>query len=239
MMARAFLFSILCALCWSAFGQSVQDVVNARDRIENDKKMDDVRKPVELLNFLELKKDMRIADLGAGGGYSSELMARFIGKKGVVFAQNPENWTQFTKKALTERQKSFPEIVQVYRPFEEPMAPKVTDLDLATMIFIYHDTVHLGTDRAKMNKAVFNMLKPGAYYVILDHRAKKGAGATETKTMHRIEESVIREEVLAAGFEFVESADFLAYPEDPKDFKAFGRPQPRTDRFVLKFRKPL
>lgn len=118
------------------------------------------------------------------------------------------------------------------------MDPKIKPLDGAAMVLIYHDTVHLGVDRTKMNRAVFEMLKPGGFYIIVDHSARKGDGAKETKTLHRIEESVVRQELEAAGFQFVESATFLRDPKDARDFMAYGNPQPGTDRFVLKFRKP-
>ena len=64
-------------------------------------------------------------------------------------------------------------------------------------------------------------LKPGGFLVIADHSAKPGAGTSVGKTLHRIEESVLRSEVEAAGFRLATSADFLRHPEDPRDERIF------------------
>ena len=78
------------------------------------------------------------------------------------------------------------------REFDDPVPPDVRNLDLVTFNFNYHDTVQLGTDRARMNRAVFDALKPGGVYIVADHSAQPGAGTSVTKSLHRIEESVVR-----------------------------------------------
>jgi predicted methyltransferase len=113
----------------------------------------------------------------------------------------------------------------------------VRNLDLVTFNFIYHDTVWLNVDRAKMNRAVYNALKPGGFYIVADHAARPGAGVTVAKSLHRIDEGVVREEVQAAGFKLVEEALFLRNPEDPRDASVF-KPKVPNDEFVLKFQKP-
>ena len=92
-------------------------------------------------------------------------------------------------------------------------------------------------DRAVMNKRMFAALKPGGFLVIADHSAKPGDGIKVARTLHRIEESVVREEIEAAGFKLVAEADFLRNPEDPRDATVF-RPQVPVDEFVLKYQKP-
>ena len=92
-------------------------------------------------------------------------------------------------------------------------------------------------DRAKMNRAVFNALKPGGIYIVVDHSGRPGTGASETKSLHRIEESVVRREVAAAGFKLVAEADFLRNPNDPRDVPV-SKSQVPNDEFILKFVKP-
>ena len=123
------------------------------------------------------------------------------------------------------------------REFDDPVPSDLRNLDLVTFNFIYHDTVHLGVDRARMNRAVFDALKPGGIYIVADHSAQPGVGSTATKTLHRIEESVVRKEVEAAGFRFVAAADFLRNPQDPRDVPVSKNTVP-NDEFVLKFVKP-
>ena len=123
------------------------------------------------------------------------------------------------------------------RAFDEPVAADVTDLDLITFYFAYHDTTFLEVDRAKMNKALFAALKPGGILVVADHAARPEDGTTVGKTLHRIAEASVRAEIEAAGFKFVAAADFLRHPEDTRTNIVFKNPTP-VDEFVLKFQKP-
>jgi len=123
------------------------------------------------------------------------------------------------------------------RPFDDPLPADVRDLDLVTFFFFYHDTTYMEVDRAEMNRKLYAALKPGGMLVIADHSARAGDGATVGKTLHRIEEAVLRGEVEAAGFRLVAEGDFLRHPEDARDFSV-NRPTGPVDEFVLKFRKP-
>jgi predicted methyltransferase len=128
-------------------------------------------------------------------------------------------------------------VVALARPFDYPLPAEVSNLDLITFFFFYHDTTYMAVDRAAMNKKLFAALKPGGFLIIADHSAKPGAGTTVGKTLHRIEESTLRSEVEAAGFKLAASADFLRHPEDPRDERIF-QPKVPVDEFVLKFQKP-
>jgi predicted methyltransferase len=97
-------------------------------------------------------------------------------------------------------------------------------------------------DRAKMNKAVFDALKPGGIYAIVDHSAAKKSGIRDTETLHRIDEDVVKKEVLEAGFELDAESDVLRHPDDPRDWstspKNAGEKRGTSDRFTLRFIKP-
>jgi len=148
--------------------------------------------------------------------------------------------------ALAERDKNLHDagvpaapIVAVSRPFEDPFPPElVADrIDLVTLMFNYHDLGFMGVDRAAMNRAVFRALKPGGLFVIADHSGRPGTGISESGTLHRIEETFLRQEVESAGFKLLEEANFLRNPNDPKDKNTPDPPQPK-DEFVLKYVKP-
>ena len=130
-------------------------------------------------------------------------------------------------------------LLAVVLPFEAPVPASLADagLDLATLMFNYHDLGHMGVDRAAMNRAVFRALKPGGVYVIADHAGRPGTGISEAGTLHRIEEDFLKNEVEAAGFRWVASGDFLRNPNDPRDRNTPNPPQAK-DEFVLKFVKP-
>ena len=123
------------------------------------------------------------------------------------------------------------------RDFDDPVPPDVSNLDLITFFFAYHDITYMPVDRTVMNKKMFAALKPGGLLIIADHSAKPGEGITVAKTLHRIEEKVLREEIEAAGFKLVAEADFLRNPQDPRDTRVF-QPAIPVDEFVLKYRKP-
>jgi predicted methyltransferase len=128
-------------------------------------------------------------------------------------------------------------ITAVILPFENPVPPELAEFDLVTLMFNYHDLGHLGVDRAAMNRAVFQALKRGGFYVIADHSGRPGTGISEAGTLHRVEEAFLRKEVEAAGFKLAAEANFLRNPNDPRDKNTPDPPQPK-DEFVLKFVKP-
>ena len=124
------------------------------------------------------------------------------------------------------------------RPFDDPVPADVHDLDMVTFLFFYHDTTYLEVDRAQMNRKLFAALKPGGFLVIADHAAKAGADISVGKTLHRIDENVLRREVEAAGFKLVAEGNFWHHPEDTRDFST-QRPTGPVNEFVLKYQKPL
>ena len=134
-------------------------------------------------------------------------------------------------------------VVRVDREFDDPLPPEAANLDAVFLMLVYHDTVWQKTDRDKMNRAVYRALRPGGVFAIVDHSARPGTSATEAQTLHRIEEKVVREEVVRAGFRLAAEATFLRNPEDTRDWNASPRDagdrRGTSDRFVLKFVKPL
>jgi predicted methyltransferase len=223
----------------ASFAQDYSAVVAAPDRSDGDRQTDQRRDPVKLLAFTGVTTGMRVLDMGAGGGYSTELMARAVGPAGKVYGQDyeaaPRAKERFDARLKTDAMKN---VIALTRPFDDPLPADVRDLDLITFFFFYHDTTYMVVDRAAMNKKLYAALKPGGFLVIADHSAKPGQGATVGKTLHRIEEATLKSEVTAAGFKLVEEGNFLRHPEDPRDETPF-RPKVPVDEFVLKFQKPL
>jgi predicted methyltransferase len=179
--------------------------------------------------------------MGAGGGYSTELMARAVAPSGVVYGQNPADIGERAKTRFEARLKTpgGKNIVSLARPFDDPLPADVRDLDLITFLFFYHDTTYMPVDRAEMNRKLYAALKPGGMLVIADHSAKPGDGTSVGKSLHRIEESALRREVEAAGFKLVAEGDFWRHPEDARDFSIQPPSGKAVDEFVLKFQKPM
>lgn len=234
-LAAALVTGLLTGCATSSPPPDFQALVANPDRSDADRKNDVRRKPSQMLAFYEVRPGMRVADLGAIGGYNVELLARAVGPSGKVYAQNIPNYAA----RIDERMKRpvMQNVVSVVREFEDPLPPDARGLDLVVFNFFYHDTVHLGVDRARMNRAVFNALKRDGLYIVADHSGRPGTGATETKSLHRIEENVVRGEVEAAGFRFIGDGGFLRNRDDPRDVPVFKSTIP-NDEFVLKFVKP-
>jgi predicted methyltransferase len=224
----------------------LREVVDAPDRSDEDRALDGGRKPFELLKFFGVSPGMHVAEISAGGGYTTELLARAVGAEGRVWGQNAPFFLQRFAEAPWSARLSKGVMARVTRidtEFDAPFPPDVKGLDLVLDVLFYHDTVWHKTDRAAMNRAIFDALEPGGLYGIVDHSAAVGAGLTQVETLHRIEESVLRSEVEAAGFVLASSADFLRNPADTRDWSASprfaGERRGQSDRFALRFQKPV
>lgn len=214
-------------------------VIAAPDRSDADRQADKRRDPLPFLAFAGVKDGMKVLDMGAGGGYSTELLARVVGPSGQVLGQNPPDKFERARNAFAKRAEGpgMKNAVAVLRPYDDPVPADLHDVDLITFLFFYHDTTYIDVDRAEMNRKLFAALKPGGTLVIADHSAKAGADLSVAKTLHRIDENVVRREVEAAGFKLVAEGDFWRVPADPRDVATQPPPGP-VDNFVLKFEKP-
>ncbi|MCA1826055.1 MAG: methyltransferase domain-containing protein, partial [Myxococcales bacterium] len=220
-------------------------VIDAPDRTEKDKALDAGRHPAEMLEFLDLKPGMKVAEIGAGGGYTTELMARAVGPSGVVYMQNDPRWS-FLKDAIAERLRhpAAKNIVRVDRPFDDPLPPEAKNLDAVVINVIYHDVANMPVDRVGMLRRIFNALQPGGALVIVDSSAKAGTGLQDTSTLHRIDEQVVRDEAQKAGFKLAAEGNFLRNPQDTRDWNSSPQAAQQagkrgtSDRFALRFVRP-
>jgi len=219
----------------------IRAIVAAEDRSPQDRETDARRHPVEFLRLTGVARGDRVADIGAGGGYTAELLARAVGPEGTIYGHNTprviekyvgESWPARLTKPVNAR------IVRVDRDFQDPLPEGTSGLDLITMVFVYHDAPLYDVDRAAFNRNLFAALRPGGALILVDHHAAAGAPVDETAaTLHRIDEAVVKRELEAAGFQLEESANFLRNPDDPCDAPFFQMEQP-TDAFVHRWVKP-
>jgi predicted methyltransferase len=219
-------------------------LVDAPDRSPADRQIDPGRRPAELLTFLHVTPGMRVGELLAGAGYTAELLARAVAPGGTVYAENSAIVLRDSGEAWARRL-STPaarNIVRVDRELDDPFPPEARDLDLVLINLVYHDTVWLGVDRAKMNRAVFAALRSGGRCAVIDHSARRGTGISDVETLHRIDEAVVRSELHDAGFVLVGGDSFLRNPSDTRDWndapEAAGLRRGTSDRFALLFAKP-
>ncbi|HMK85302.1 MAG TPA: hypothetical protein VK437_05025 [Steroidobacteraceae bacterium] len=211
-----------------------------------DTERDSNRKPAETLRFAGIAPGQKIGELLPGGGYFTRIMAKAVGSTGHIYAlvpaplpDAPANSPDFAArvKALAA-DPNYSNVSVVVEPFAQLKTPE--PLDMVWTSQNYHDLHNFpGLDVTVFNQMVFEALRPGGIYLILDHATAPGAGTSETQTLHRIDPAVVKREVLAAGFVLVGESDLLRQPADPHTAKVFDPSiRGRTDQFILKFRKP-
>ena len=248
-LASAFAATLtLAATCASA--ASIPDNIAAAiadsSRPDADKQRDANRKPAETLAFTGVKPGAQIAELLPGGGYFTRLFSKAVGSSGHVYALVPAPLANAPADApdFAARVKAiaadpnYANVTVVVEPFSQLAVPAPVDLVWTSQN--YHDLHNFpGLDVGVFNKMVFDDLKPGGIYLVLDHTAEAGSGDRDTKTLHRIDPEAVKKEVLAAGFVLVGSSDLLRQPSDTRTVKVFDPAvRGKTDQFILKFRKP-
>ena len=199
-------------------------IVAAPDRTDADRQADQRRQPAKMLAFAGVQTGMKILDMEASAGYSTELLARTVGPTGTVYAQDLAAVIErFVKDKFDIRaqEPAMKNVVHVVRDFDDPIPPEVSNLDLITFFFAYHDITYMEVDRAAMNKKMFAALKPGGFLIIADHSAKPATASTSPRHCTGSRRARSSQEIEAAGFKLVAEADFLRHPEDPRDQKVF------------------
>jgi predicted methyltransferase len=209
-------------------------VIASPVRTDQDRRMDEARKPAQFLPFTKVEPGMQVLDVSAGGGYTSQLLALAVAPGGNVWAQAPKAGATLVKRLAEHPQLN---LILVERPFDDPVPDRAPKLDLITIVLNYHDISYLPVDRAKMNERLFAALKPGGRLVVIDHSGRSGTGISEGKTLHRIDEAVVRGELRQAGFVLDTEGDFLRNPADPRDTSS-NQPKIPTDKFALRFIRP-
>ncbi len=227
-----------------AVSPAVNAVLAAPDRTPEDRGLDEHRQSGDVLTFLGVERGMRIAQLGAGAGYTTELLMRLVGPEGLVLGQNPPGliartgierpWTERLARPVNAK------VTRVDRNFESPLPPETRNLDLVYLALFYHDLSTLGVDRDAMNHAVHLALRSGGRFAVLDRTPLQGPFLTNLHRLHTEESRNVRREVEAAGFQFVSEGRFLRTSSDPRDWDASeaSPTSEKEDRFLLVFLKP-
>src|SRR6266404_263268 len=239
---------MLTATCASAASipANIAAAVADGSRPATDKARDVNRKPAETLAFTSIKPGMQIAELLPGGGYFTRLFSKAVGSSGHAYAvvpapmpDAPADVPDFVglAKAIAA-DPNYANVSVVVEPFSQLSVPAPVDLVWTSQN--YHALHNFpGLDVGIFNKMVFDDLKRGGIYLVLDHMAEAGSGGRDTNTLHRIDPETVKKEVLAAGFVFLGKSDLLHQPDDSHSVKVFDPTvRGKTDQFILKFRKP-
>ncbi len=224
--------------------EAIAAAVAHADRPDQDRARDGDRKPAEVLLFAGVTPGITVLDLNSGGGYYSEILSHLVDEDGKVIAHNGPVYWAFMRKTVPER---FTERLTNVEPLNvesEAVDLPADSVDVAMSVLAYHDYFMKHEARTEPEDmpailaSIYNALKPGGSYVVIDHQAPDGSGAEMGDKLHRINSEFVKAQVLAAGFKLEDESNLLANSEDDPTQSPF-RPEFRgkTDRFILKFTK--
>jgi len=210
-----------------------------------DRDADNLRKPVQMLEFAQLEEGQAVLEMLPGAGYFTHLFAGTVGESGSVVLYVPDElvskkWVPLQRAEELRDAMADPAVSVAHFPLSGPVPEAMAEkFDLVWTSRNYHDFHNIEEfDPAAYNAMVMDLLKPGGFYVVLDHSAPEGTAAQHSDTTHRIDGDFVRREIEASGFLYDGASAVLSNPEDPRDIdvrdpSVIGR----TDQFILRFRK--
>jgi predicted methyltransferase len=207
---------------------------------------DENRKPADMLAFAGIGPGKVVVDLLPGGGYFTRIFAKAVEPGGRVYAYFGSQYDARLKTQNKDPDNQFADLKQTYKnlgvihgPLPQFVTPEPVDVVWTSQN--YHDMHNkaYAMDVNEVNKAIYKSLKPGGYYIIIDHKAADSAGDDVTETLHRIKESTTKTEVEAAGFKLVAEGHDLNFQGDDGTKRVFEADvKGKTNQFMLKFQKP-
>jgi len=224
----------------AAVARGIDDPARAADKTE------DARRKVALvMTFAQVKPGQKVIELVPGSGYWTRVFSAIVGPQGHVYTVWPDEMGKYSAKSLAAWQQlvatpHYANVSLLQQPAAQLSVPVPVDLVFTSQNYHdYHDPFMGPVDMAKFDKQVFDALKPGGLFVVIDHAAPAGSGLTDTDTLHRIDPAVVKREVEAAGFVFDGESTALRNPADPHTIKVFDKAiRGHTDQFIYRFRKP-
>jgi len=224
----------------AAVQKALDDPARAADRADDAR-----RKVAAVMAFAEVAPGQSVLELAPGSGYWTRVFSAVVGPRGHVYTVWPEEMAKFSGESLANWRKlvatpHYANVSLLQQPAAKLQSPAPVDLVFTSQNYHdFHDPFMGPMDIAAFNRQVFDALKPGGLFVVIDHAAPAGSGLADTDTLHRIDPASVKREVEAAGFVFDGESDALRNPADPHDVKVFDKSiRGRTDQFVYRFRKP-
>lgn len=241
-LAAAAALAFIAPVFAEATPEQIQAAMADATRPAADVERDAARHPGELLAYAGVKEGDVVVDWIPGGGYFSRLFATIVGPNGKVYAWVPKEIAGAhdigaNATALAAERGNIETVIE---PLNGPT--KIANADIVWTSQNYHDlhtSFMAGADVAAFNKRVFDMLKPGGYFIVIDHVANEGSGMEAPEKLHRIDPAIVKAEVEAAGFVFEGESVVLRNSEDKHDLLVFDPAiRGKTDQFVYRFKKP-
>ena len=200
------------------------------------------RQPIDMLANSGIKPGDKVAELIPAGGYSTRLLSAAVGPRGHVYSINLATLNDRIKEQIDPvvKDPAYANVSVLNEDFEQLKLPEPVDIVWTAQN--YHDFQNPGmfhADTAAMDRAIFAALKPGGFFVVIDHAAAPGSGTRDSGSLHRIDPDVVKKEAMAAGFKLVGEYKVLGNPADDHTRRVTGQGgiADKSDKFYLKFQK--
>ncbi|MEP7186556.1 MAG: methyltransferase [Rhodanobacter sp.] len=224
----------------ASVAQAVRDPARSAD-VPNDAR----RKVAQVMTFAEVKPGQKVLELIPGSGYFTRVFSAIVGHSGHVYTVWPAEYAKEDGEDVAGSKKlaaepHYANVSVLSQPAAQLRSPEPVNLVFTSQNYHDYPDKFMGkVDPAVLNKQVFDALKPGGLWVVIDHVAPAGSGMTDTDTLHRIDPAIVKQQAKAAGFVFDGESNALRNPADPHTIKVFDKSiRGHTDQFMYRFRKP-
>lgn len=215
----------------------IRAAIESPERTEKEKARDSSRRPAEVLMMSGIKPGDHVIEIAGVGQYYTKILSAVVGPEGRVDVYDLPYTERFAGDASRAFAASHPNMTYHQEDYNNSTFP-----DGVAVVFnmmYYHDLILQKIDTAKMNGKLLASLKPGGTYVVEDNKAEDGSGTRDVQSLHRVDAEVIKEQMLAAGYELAEDSDIFANPDDDRTWMVFTPGKRGTqDRALYIFRKP-
>lgn len=228
-------------------GSIYERAVANEARSDTDRQRDALRHPAEVLEFFGIKPGMTVLDMFSGGGYYTELLSYVVGPEGRVVAHTNSAYAGYVGDETEKRyaKDRLPNVEILFAENNELALP-AEEFDAVMLILAYHDIYYVDPangwpkiDGPKLLAELKKALKPGGILAVVDHTAAAGAPRETGGSLHRIDPEMVISELATEGFVLEAKSNALRNTEDNYSKSVFDpEVRGRTDRFILKFRKP-
>ena len=231
------IFAMLSSFSYASDPSIYSTAVNHPDRPSSDIKQDESRRPLQILPFSKIVAGAKVLEIGAGGGYTTELTSRVVGNAGHVYAAT------LSHQRLVNNRLGNVTALRRHKLYQLPdvlaeNTIKPGELDVVIIFFAIHDIMmNSRIDSDDFLSNVYNSLKPGGYFVVLDNAGEPDSGLSMTRKLHRIGENYVKEKIILAGFKFDTTTDILRNENDDVT-GSWSSIRGKQDRFAFRFVKP-
>ena len=242
LLVAAAAIALTTGMAQAAPSAAITAAVADKGRPEADSKRDADRKPAQMMEFAGVKPGSKVADFSPGGGYFTRIFSKTVGPKGKVYAvTNPPPANAATPPAIfgIAADPQYGNITVSQTGVANFTLPEQVDVFWTAQN--YHDLFARArnVDIAKVDKMIFDAIKPGGVFIVLDHAAAPGTPIDPDDKLHRIDPAHVKAQLISSGFKFEGESTVLRNPGDDHTKGVFDPSiRGKTDQFIYKFRKP-